>query len=112
MIGSGNKTLKVCKIDSISFASFAIKQQVDFLDVNIFNEEDIGRHLELIEYIKVQKGKPIIVTKIQDLNALQKLIETYKPTCLQLHFEIQVQLVSNIRQLFPKLLLFGVLTNH
>jgi len=111
MKSKGNKVLKVCKIDSISFASFAIKQNVDFLGVHVLEENNFGEHQELIQFIKKKNGKPVVVTKIQDANALQKLVELYKPSGLQFHFEIQPQLVSTIRNLFPNLLLFGVLTN-
>lgn len=112
MIAKNNIILKVCKIDSISFASFAIKQNVDFLGVHLLEEKNIGEHQELIEFIKEKNGKPVVVTKIKDANALQKLIELYKPSGLQFHFETQPQLVLTIRKLFPNLLLFGVLTNQ
>lgn len=112
MKGKGNKVLKVCKIDSISFASFAMKQNVDFLGVHVLEEKNIGEHHELIEFIKTNQGKPVVVTKIQDANTLQKLVDTYKPIGLQFHFEIKPQLVLSIRKQFPKLLLFGVLTNQ
>lgn len=108
----GNRVLKVCKIDSISFASFAIKQEADFLGVHVLEERNIGEHQELIEFIKARNGKPVVVTKIQDANALQKLIELYQPAGLQFHFEIHPHLVLIIRKLFPKLILFGVLTNQ
>jgi len=111
MKGKGNRVLKVCKIDSISFASFAIKQNVDFLGVHVLEEINIGEHQELIEFIKTNQGKPVIVTKIQNETTLQKIVKTYEPVGLQFHFEIQPQLVLSIRKQFPKLLLFGVLTN-
>lgn len=109
---TGNRVLKVCKIDSISFASFAIKQEADFLGVHVLEEKNIGEHQELTEFIKARNGKPVVVTKIQDANALQKIIELYQPSGLQFHFEIQPHLVLIIRKLFPNLLLFGVLTNQ
>jgi len=109
---TGNRVLKVCKIDSISFASFAVKQEADFLGVHVLEEINIGEHQELIEFIKASNGKPVVVTKIQDVNVLQKLILLYQPSGLQLHFEVQPHLVLIIRKLFPNLLLFGVLTNQ
>ncbi|HEX5003254.1 MAG TPA: hypothetical protein VFW78_12230 [Bacteroidia bacterium] len=106
-----NNILKVCKIDSISFASFAMKQNVDFLGVHVLEVNNIGEHQELIEFIKAKNGKPVVVTKIQDADALQKIIKLYKPSGLQFHFEIQPQLATTIRNLFPNLLLFGVFTD-
>jgi phosphoribosylanthranilate isomerase len=109
---STGKILKICKIDSILFASYAMKQEVNFLGVHILEEKNIGEHGELIQFIRSNKGKPIVVTKIQDKEALQKLIEVYKPAGLQFHFEIKPQLILTIRKLFPSLLLFGVLTDQ
>lgn len=107
-----NRILKVCKIDSLSFASYAIKQNIDFLGIHVLQENNLGEHRELVDFIKSKGGKPIIVTKIQNELGLQKLIELYQPDGIQFHFEIQPQLVLTIRKLFPNLLLFGVLTNQ
>jgi phosphoribosylanthranilate isomerase len=112
MNSAKHKIIKVCKIDSLSFASFAIKQNVDFLGIHILSNENIGEHKELIDFIKNNNGKPIVVTKIKDSEALGKLIEFYKPTGIQFHFEIQPELASTIKQKFPNLLLFGVITNQ
>ncbi|HMG16819.1 MAG TPA: hypothetical protein VK590_15290 [Saprospiraceae bacterium] len=108
----GHRTLKVCKIDSITFASFAIKQKVDFLGIHVLERNDIGVHYELCEFIKSNSGRPVIVTKINDLQTLQQLIKQYRPAGIQFHFEIDPQLVLAIRNLFPNLLLFGVLTDQ
>jgi phosphoribosylanthranilate isomerase len=112
MIHLEDKILKVCKIDSLIFASFAIKQNVNFLGIHVLEENNIGEHQELVEFIKANNGKPVIVTKIKDIDILKKIVALYEPAALQFHFEIQTQLTLTIRKLFPSLLLFGVFTNQ
>lgn len=107
-----NTVLKVCKIDSITFASFALKQNVDFLGVHVLESSNVGDHKELIDFIKSKNGKPIVVTKIQDIGELKKLIAYYKPAGIQFHFEIQPQLAAAIHKLHPDLKLFGVITDQ
>ncbi|MBW8333170.1 MAG: hypothetical protein K0M40_14185 [Prolixibacteraceae bacterium] len=107
-----NHIIKVCKIDSLSFASFAIKQNVDFLGIHILSTENIGEYSELNNFIKRSDAKSIIVTKIHEIEILKKLIEFYMPSGIQFHFEIDPLIVNAIRKLFPKLILFGVITNH
>jgi phosphoribosylanthranilate isomerase len=106
------KILKVCRVDSINFASFAVKQNVEFLGVHVLDERNIGEHVELVDYINNSVGKSILVTKIQKIDALLNIVEIYKPAGLQLHFEIHPHLVSLLRTRFPNLLIFGVLTNN
>lgn len=104
--------LKVCKVDSLNFASFAIKQRVDFLGIHVLTEKNIGEHKELIEFIESNNGKAIIVTKIQDVALLEKLILIYHPTGIQFHFDTKPLLVTRIKMLFPDLILIGVITNQ
>ena len=106
-----NQLLKVCKIDSISFASFAIKQSADFLGVHVLEKENIGEHLELVNFIKSQGGKTIIVTKIKNEETIVDIVKTYNPEGIQLHYEIETELVSKIRDRFPELLIFGVFSD-
>lgn len=109
---NNNQILKVCKIDSISFASFAIKQNVDFLGVHVLDNKNIGEHLELANFIKSQGGKAIIVTKIKVEAIVIELIKLYNPAGIQLHYEIEPQLVLKIRKRFPELLIFGVFSDE
>lgn len=106
-----NKILKVCKVDTLTFASFAMKQKVDFLGIHVLEKKNIGEHKELTDYIQSNNGQTIIVTKIEDELLLQELIRLYKPTGIQLHFDIQPQLLTAIKKVFPNLILFGVITN-
>jgi phosphoribosylanthranilate isomerase len=112
MIEQHNKLLKVCKVDSISFASYAMKQKVDFIGIHVLTKEDLGEHQELNNFIKNNGGKTVIVTKINDELILEGLIRTYSPSGIQLHFEVVPELVKKMRVLFPETLFFGVLTNQ
>jgi phosphoribosylanthranilate isomerase len=109
---SPSKIIKVCKIDSLVFASFIMKQNIDFLGIHILQKDQIGDHKELIDYITIKRGKVIIVTKINDIETLQELVEFYHPAGLQFHFEIEISIVVALKELFPTLLLFGVFTNN
>jgi len=106
------KVLKACKIESISFASFALKQNVDFLGIHILQKKDIGKHKELVEFIKSKNGNVVILTKIDEENYIEEIVKMYRPKGLQFHFEVKPELVSVIKNKFPDLLLFGVITNQ
>lgn len=58
------KIVKVCKIDNFEFAKYAIHSGVAYLGVHILEENNIGKHLDLIRYIKNSKGEVVIVTKV------------------------------------------------
>jgi phosphoribosylanthranilate isomerase len=104
--------VKVCKIDSINFASYEIKQGVDFLGVHVLTENDIGKHKELTEFIINNSGRAIIVTKIESADVLERLIESYKPSGIQLHFDTKPLVTERIKKRFPNLILIGVITNQ
>ncbi len=106
------KILKVCKIDSIAFASFALKQKADFFGVHVIYKNDIGKRFQLVQDIKAQNGKVIIVTYINDLVTLQELIALYQPAGVQFHYPFNPELVRKIKQMNPGLLLFGVLSDE
>jgi phosphoribosylanthranilate isomerase len=112
MIVQHNKLLKVCKVDSISFASYAMKQEVDFLGIHVLTKKELGVHQELNHFIRNNRGKTVIVTKIDDEVTLEDLIRTYSPAGVQMHFEVVPELVKKMRALFPDTLFFGVLTNQ
>ncbi|OFX71213.1 MAG: hypothetical protein A2X12_04620 [Bacteroidetes bacterium GWE2_29_8] len=109
---NNNPIIKICKIDSLTFASFAIKENVDLLGVHVLKEDDIGEHKELVDFIEKNNGRSIIVTKITKLELLKKIIEFYNPSGIQLHFEVDMSLVTTLRCSFPNLIIIGVITNN
>ena len=72
----------------------------------------IGEHKELVDFIEKNNGKSIIVTKIHQVKIIVKLIEFYKPSGIQLHFETNPSLILELKNTFPKLIIIGVITNH
>lgn len=110
-MGTG-KLIKVCKIDSINFASYAIKQGIDFLGIHVLSEKDIGNYLELTKYIRSEGGKPVVLTKVSNVNIITEIIELYDPFGLQLHFDPDFELTTLLKNKFPSLALFGVITDE
>lgn len=114
---ANSKILKVCKVDSLNFASYAMKQNVNFLGVHILYPKNMGEHLELIRYIHKHGGRPIIVTYIgrerpdEDIKVLIELVNLYNPFGLQLHYDLNPSIITTLRATFPDLLLFGVFTD-
>jgi phosphoribosylanthranilate isomerase len=98
-------------MDSLSFASYAIKQGVDFLGVHVLEEKNIGEHLELVKFIRERGGRAVIVTKIESLDALVALVTLYQPDGIQLHYTPNYQILIALRIRFPTLLLFGVVVS-
>lgn len=106
------KQLKICKIESESFAKFCIARGVDYLGIHVLEEESIGRHAGLTASINRIGGRPVIVTKIISIDMLKKIEHVYEPYGIQLHSPLSINQLLEIRKaLKPTTKIFCVITN-
>lgn len=110
-MGLFSKILKVCRVDDLAFGKFAILNGIDYLGVHIIEEKNIGDYLDLVKKLSLLGGRVVIVSKIDDAELLKKVIELYHPYGLQLHFCPNIDLIKNIKNTFPHLKIFSVITD-
>ncbi len=106
-----SKQLKICKVDNFEIAKYAVISGFDYLGVHVIEQEDIGRHLDLVNFINKTEGRSIIVTKIDSPENLKKIIELYSPIGIQLHFCPKPNLLLYLKNNYPELEIFSVITN-
>lgn len=106
------KLLKICKIDDANFGKFAILCGADYLGVHILEEKDIGDKKNLVDYLVSLDGKVVIVTKITNFELLNKIINLYRPSGLQVHCKPDPNLIKKLKDTNPKIRIFSVITNE
>jgi phosphoribosylanthranilate isomerase len=85
---ASSKIIKICKVESESFAKYCIMRGVDYLGVHVL-EFVLDVHIQrLCTYIQEKGGHVVLLTKERDAKSLRRLIAYYRPWGIQLHYAI------------------------
>ena len=91
-----SKKLKICKVESKSFAKYCLMRGVDYLGVHDIPADFNAAKQALCGYIAAHGGKALLLTKTTDIAQLQKLADFYKPWAIQLHHPVTVAELHNL----------------
>jgi phosphoribosylanthranilate isomerase len=83
-----SKKIKICKVESKSFAKYCLLRGADFLGVHSLDFDLNGEKRSLCRYIAARGGRVVLLTKERDLEKIAQLVDFYKPRALQPHYAL------------------------